>query len=50
MAELQQITQLSEQHAKDGKLYTRRNPFPTGREAAGGGKGQNRPSSLSGIR
>jgi len=31
----------------NGKLYTRPNPFPTGREAAGGGKGQNRPSSLS---
>ena len=31
----------------NGKLYTRPNPFPTGREAAGGDKEQNRQNSLT---
>ena len=29
------FTQLSEEQAKDGKLYPRSDPLPTGREAAG---------------
>jgi len=35
IAALFQITQLSEEQAKDGKLYPRSDPLPTGREAAG---------------
>jgi len=47
IAALFQITQLSEEQAKDGKLYPRSDPLPTGREAAGRQGGQSRPSSLS---
>jgi len=56
----QQITQLTEEDGQsphlilttaegngNGKLYTRPTPFPTGREAAGGDKEQNRQNSLT---